>query len=512
MIRREVLTSLAALAAMPTLGGAAGATMVRGPGAPFSVARLRKLARAVAGRPFRRRPQVPQAWQGMSYDQYKGIRFDPAESLWRGGESSLQVELLAPGLYYPRPVEIHAVEDGEARPIPFDWSAFSKSDAVPDLPITPTLGYSGVRLAAELDGPDMFREYAVFQGGSYFRVVGAPNVFGLSARGLAIDTAAREDEEFPEFTRLWVERPAPGARTHRMHALLESPSVTGIYHFSLRPGAATEVDVHATLYPRVALAHVGIAPMTSMFYFDETNRGRFDDFRPAVHDSGGLSIFNGAGEMLWRPLANPRHVQVSSFLDDGPQGFGLAQRPRRFEDYADLDARYHERPSLWITPAEDWGAGAVVLMEIPTDREVYDNIVAYWRPREPLPAGQPHQLGYRMTWGSTLPPKRPVAKVLNTRIGRGFLESEFESPRGLVFAIDFEDHAVLPMDPGAVALHVGASRGEVTEVTLQRNPQTGGPRLSFRFDPRGESVAELRAQLRVAERDVSEVWLYRWTA
>lgn len=502
MMRREVLQALGALALWPSPGRASEGT-------PFSEDMLDALAREVAAAPYVERPFVPQEWRDLTYDQYRAIRFDTTRAIWAGTDSTLEFDLFPPGLYFPHSVEVNMVEDGVARRVPFDMSLYEKHEIVPtDLPIDDRLGYSGVRLRAEIEKPGKFQEYAVFQGASYFRMIPRGLVYGLSARGLALDTAAPDGEEFPDFTRFWIERPAPGTRLHRIHALMESPSVTGIYHFTIDPyGEATDVDVRCRLWPRVDLENVGIAPLTSMFYFDAKNRDRFNDFRPAVHDSDGLSIFNGNGEMLWRPLGNPRALQVSSFVDTDPQGFGLAQRSRRYSDFHDMEAHYHRRPSLWITPGEGWGRGTVTLVEIPTDKEIFDNIVAYWRPREPLAAGSEHGFSYRMSWTGELPEQMPVAPVIGTRIGRGF-------PLDLrqVVTIDFAPHAALPEDYDDLVVYVNSNRFETSPGLIQRNPETDGPRLAFSFDPADVTVAEFRAQLFHEGRGVSEVWLYRWTA
>ncbi|MET4102926.1 glucans biosynthesis protein [Roseovarius sp. MBR-78] len=501
MIRREVLQGLGALALWPGMARADGDT-------PFSEAMLDALAREVAAQPYAKRPTVPQAWRDLSYDEYRSIWFRSKDAIWSDTDASLELDLFLPGLYFPHPVEVNLVEDGMARPLPFDFSLFDKTDKAPDLPLEGDLGYSGLRLRAELNKPGIFQEYAVFQGASYFRVIARDLVYGLSARGLAVNTAAPEGEEFPDFTRFWVEKPKPGARLHRIHALMESPSVTGMYHFTLDPyGESADVDLRCTLWPRADLANVGIAPLTSMFYFDAKMRDRFNDFRPAVHDSDGLTILNGNGEMLWRPLGNPRSLQVSSFVDDGLQGFGLAQRSRRYSDFHDLEAQYHHRPSLWITPGEDWGRGAVTLVEIPTDKEIFDNIVAYWRPREPLAAGSEHAFSYRMSWTGDIPEQKPVARVLETRIGRGFPLNARQ-----VVTIDFAPHAALPEDYDDLVIFVRAAGLETSEGLVQRNPETGGPRLAFSFDPGDVDGSEMRAQLFHEGRGVSEVWLYRWTA
>jgi glucans biosynthesis protein len=489
MIRREVLQGLGALALWPGMARAAG-------GVAFSWEMLDALARDVAAKPYARRPLVPQEWRELTYDQYRAIRFDTARVFWTGTGSTLEFDLFPPGLYFPHSVEVNMVEDGIARRVPFDMSLYETHEIVPDdLPVDDRLGYSGVRLRAEIAKPGVFQEYAVFQGASYLRMVPRDLVYGLSARGLAVNTAAPEGEEFPDFTRFWIEKPAPGAQRHRIHALMESPSVTGMYHFTVDPyGDSVDVDVRCTLWPRNELANVGIAPLTSMFYFDATMRDRVNDFRPAVHDSDGLTILNGNGEMLWRPLSNPRRLQVSSFVDSNPQGFGLAQRSRRYSDFHDLEAMYHLRPSLWITPAGDWGQGALTLIEIPTDKEIFDNIVAYWRPREPLAAGSEHAFTYKMSWTGEIPEQKPVARVLGTRIGRGF-------PHNLrqLVTIDFAPHAALPEDYDDLVIHVSSASLETTPGLIQRNP--------------GDvTVAEIRAQLFHEGRAVTEVWLYRWTA
>lgn len=501
MNRREVLKALTAFAVAPVAARADSA-------APFSEDALLDLARAIAAQPHVARPLVPQAWRDLTYDQYRGIRFLTERAVWAGTDTTLEFDLFPPGLYFSRAIEVNVVEDGLVHTVPFDFSLYDRHEIVPDLPIEPTLGYSGIRLRTELERPGFFQEYAVFQGASYFRVIARDLAYGLSARGLAVNTAEAEGEEFPEFTRFWIEKPAPGVIHHKVHALMESPSVTGLYHFTLSPvGDTTEVEVRATLWPRGDLTNVGIAPLTSMFYFDETNRNRFDDFRPAVHDSDGLTILNGNGELIWRPLSNPLHVQVSSFIDNNPQGFGLAQRERKFSDFEDLEAHYHQRPSLWITPGENWGRGSVTLVEIPSDKEIYDNIVAYWRPREPLMAGTENRFSYRMTWTGQIAPQKPVAPVLNTRIGKGFAHNE----RKLV-VIDFAPHDALPQDYDDLAIHLNANKLGLSEPQVQRNPETGGPRLTFSFDPGDVTVTEMRAQLYYQGRGVSEIWLYRWTA
>jgi len=378
----------------------------------------------------------------------------------------------------------------------------------PDVTLDNSLGYSGLRLRADLEKTGNHTEYAVFQGASYFRGIGTGQNYGLSARGLALKTGDPMGEEFPEFTAFWIDAPAPGSDDVTMHALLDSPSCSGAYTFHMRHGDTLTMDVEASIFARTEMRHVGIAPLTSMFLYNDMGRERFFDFRPAVHDSDGLLIHNGAGEVIWRPLANPTTLQFSAFGDNNPRGFGLVQRARKFSDFNDLEAPYHNRPSLWVTPGEDWGRGSIALVEIPADKEIYDNIVAYWRPSAPITPGERHDMSYRLDWGSDPTPHEDMPlRVLNTAMGG----SAFHE--GILFAVDFENGPNVPEDLSQLTRLVRSSTGEVSEGVLQRNPETGGPRLVFRFSPGEARFAECRVQLRAADGGaLTEVWLYRWTA
>ncbi|WP_179379971.1 glucan biosynthesis protein [Jannaschia marina] len=513
MNRRTVLAGVSALALLtPTATRAAMPRFIET--TPFTPDTVREMARALAAKPFEPRAEVPAEWRNLTYDEYRKIWFDTRSAIWAEQDLPFEMDLFHPGLYFPRAVEVDVVRAGEANRLAFDFDLFDKTDDAPELPVDENMGYSGLRLRHQFAGEENHREFAVFQGASYFRAIGAMQAYGLSARGLALRTGDPEGEEFPDFIQFWVQEPAQGDPNIVVHALMDSPSVTGAFRFRLTPGVACEMGVDCTLFPRVDLDHVGIAPLTSMFLYDQTNRPRFRDFRPAIHDSDGLLVWNGAGEMLWRSLANPVALQVSSFVDNNPRGFGLMQRARKLSDFADLEAHYHDRPSLWIEPEGDWGPGVVRLVEIPSTEEIYDNIVAYWRPRAPLPAGSEHRFAYKMLWtdeeNAAPPPRRDVAKVLNTHMGLNFKRDAW------LAAVDFAGSPVLDAlteKYGALegaTVHVGA-RVETGSPVLQRNPETGGVRVAFSFDPADQDLVELRAQLFVDGEAATEVWLYRWT-
>lgn len=504
MNRRRFVIGGSALLGAAIRGGSP--SLAAGPEAParrFSRETVLAEARRLAGQPYAdRRAELPEELRAIGYDQYRDIRFRESARIWQGEDVPVVLDLFHPGFIFNRPVRINLVEDGGARALRFSPDYF---DYGPNLtpPQSGNLGFSGFRVRTRINAPDVWDEFLVFQGASYFRAVGRGQIYGLSARGLAIDTGAAEGEEFPSFVEFWIERPAARDASLRIHALLDSPSTTGAYSFEVIPGAETMIEVEAAIFPREAIRKVGVAPLTSMFLFDATNRSRFDDFRPAVHDSDGLQILSGAGEWLWRPLANPRTLQISAFSDRSPRGFGLVQRKRRFDDFEDLEARYERRPTLWIEPLGDWGTGTVELVEIPTQSEINDNIVAYWRPDGTVPAGGPWNFAYRMRWTDLVQPDGRLMSVSATRIGRS-MDGEEQ-----LVVIDFRRSDGFDID--AVTIDASASAGNITHMGSLGILPDGGFRVALQFDPGGEELVELRLRLLGDGRPVSETWLYRWT-
>jgi glucans biosynthesis protein len=366
-----------------------------------------------------------------------------------------------------------------------------------------TLPLSGFRLRSRINSSKVWDEFLVFQGASYFRAVAKNLLYGLSARGLAINTAEPLGEEFPVFTHFWVERPGARAEAIVIYALLESESTTGAYRFTVQPGPVTLTDVDLTLFPRAEMRLIGIAPLTSMFLFDETNRGRLDDYRPEVHDSDGLQIAAASGEQIFRPLANPIKLQVSTFTNQQPQAFGLVQRSRQESNFEDFDAQYERRPSAWIEPKGDWGAGSVELVEIPSGRESNDNIVAFWRLAQPLATGRPARFAYRITWCAEPPLPKNLGKTVATRSGASL------DGKRRVFLLDF-----VGAGDKVEGLHLdlSASAGRISNATLMSNSALHGLRASFEIDPRDAELIEMRLRIMRGDRPATETWLYRWTS
>lgn len=450
------------------------------------------------------RIELPDPFGKLTYDQYRDIRFRADQSIWRGEKLDFELQFFPVGFLYTAPVEIALVEDGKVRTLTADGKLFSLGPLIGPGPDAAPFAFSGFRVHGPLNRSDYFDEYVVFQGASYLRAVARGQVYGMSARGLAINTAQPAGEEFPLFRAFYIEKPKPGATSIAVHALLDSPSTTGAYRFEISTGPATIMDVEMTLYPRKALAHVGIAPLTSMYLYGAAHRRVGGDFRPSVHDSEGLAILNGKGERLWRPLTNPKKLQTSAFVDKNPKGFGLSQRDRAFRNFQDLEARYEKRPTVWVEPRSAWGDGYVELIEIPTEEEIHDNVVAFWKPAKPLAPGQPHTFSYRLHWTEAVPAAWTGSRVAKTFIGPA------KKAGALLFVIDFEGPAVKGVSSLPLP-ELSASAGTITNVVVQKNAEVEGVRVTFELQPASSEVIELRLALKAADQYISESWLYRWT-
>jgi glucans biosynthesis protein len=496
---RHLLLVAAALA-----GIAAGS--VRAAEETFDFESLRFRAQQLAGQPYEPPPvRVPKALLQLTYDQYRDIRFDPAASLWRRAGLPFQLQFFHPGFIFDHTVQIGEVDGRVSRRISFSPELFDYGqNHVTSLP--ESMGFAGFRLLYALNKPG--DELGSFLGASYFRMLCRGAVYGLSARGLAIDTAEPTGEEFPSFQRFWVERPTPASRQVIVYALLDGPSVTGAYSFVVVPGDDTVMHVRAVVYCRRNPRVFGLAPLTTMFWHGKNTNFETDDFRPEVHDSDGLLVQTGRGEWLWRPLTNPSVVSVAQFSDEGPRGFGLLQRERRFESYEDMESSYQIRPSAWIEPVGDWGRGSVRLVELPTPDETSDNVVAFWAPNK-LPApGAPIQFEYNLHWFlKGIHP--PGGHVVSTRFGR----SRTQEPDLERFVVDFDggDLRQRGPDSGLEPVVTVGQGAELVHVTAEKNPFNGTWRVAFaiRPDGRGEPV-EMRCFLRKSPDVLTETWSYLW--
>lgn len=474
-------------------------------GEVFSRDKLLDYARNLAKAPYQAPDAtLPSSLQNLDYEQYVSIRFRPDRGIWSQDRRGFVIEPLHRGFIYAAPVDLFTVEDGRVLIVPYEPAMFDFGKITPPPPDS-KLGFSGFRLKAPIDMPSRLDDFAIFQGASYFRAIAKNQVYGAAARGLAINTGESSGEEFPFFRAFWIERPPQNAENLVVHALLDSEAATGAFHLTLHPGEITTIDVETTIFPRAKIEHVGIAPLNSMFLFGSNDRKGADDVRVAVHASSGLQMLSGGGEWIWRPLQNPETLQISAFVDKTPRGFGLLQRGRDPADYEDSRHHFEMQPSVWITPKGDWGEGSIQLVEIPTDQEIHDNIITYWRPKDALEAGKDYSFAYRTNWCQIPPDRPPMTLVRATRIGA------LGSKRRL-FVIDFQGDLFANADNlNGVTPEVTVNPGKLSDVSLTLETERRIGRLSFGLDPSSETYSEMRAVLVKDGKPVSETWLYRWT-
>lgn len=468
-------------------------------------AKAKRLAASAYSQPA---PNVSKTLASLDYDQYRDIRFDPTKALWRDARQPFELAFFHQGRSFDTPVKVHEVVGRQVREIRFDPRAFHYGANELSTKDLAGLGFAGFRVHYPVNTPKYKDEVLVFLGASYFRAVGKGQLYGLSARGLAIDTALSSGEEFPRFTEFWVERPRAADKELTIYALLDSPRVAGAYRFTLKPGIDTAIDVKARLFLRENVTTLGIAPLTSMYLFGENQRPQAEDYRPEVHDSDGLSIHSGTGEWIWRPLVNPRRLLVTSYALNNPLGFGLMQRDREFSSYEDLEARYEKRPSAWVEPKGHWGAGRVELIQIPTPDETNDNIVAFWVPDHPPRPGMPFDIEYRLLWQKNAEKHPPSSWATQTRRGHGWIHKPDDS---IALSVDFDGPALKKLGPGEKIEAVVSSdaNGKVLETNTIRNEITGGWRMTVRLRRDDEKKpVELRGYLNSNNNALSETWSY----
>nr|MBP7322180.1 glucan biosynthesis protein G [Deltaproteobacteria bacterium] len=483
----------------------------------FAFQSVIKKAQELAKAPYQENPRnIPDFLSHMGYDAWRDIRFKPEHALWKNEKTPFRVQFFHPGMMYNKPVRINVVDSIGIREIPFSPNLFTYGQNTFQDRIPGDLGFAGFRLHYPLNTKDYYDEVAVFLGATYLRAVAQGQQYGMSARGLAVNTALSEGEEYPSFVEFWIVRPSATSGEIIVYALLDSKSLTGAYKYVVRPGKETVILISSVLFMREDIAKLGLAPLTSMFYYGETSNERpAHDFRPEVHDSDGLLIAFDSGEWLWRPLINPRTLQVHAFEAPSPAGFGLLQRDKDFNNYQDLESRYDLRPSVWISPNERWGQGHIELIQIPTGSDANDNILAFWTLGRSPRAGEKVSFSYTMTWYSPDGDRPPGGRVLATRMVRG------RDERSRKFIIDFIDGQLetFPADKALTAVITVDDRTQLLEQQLYKNRVTKGWRLVFKVSMEEDgaidkvllpkrSPLEFRAFLKEGENAVTETWNY----
>lgn len=389
----------------------------------FSFEAVEKEAAALAAKPYAvEEDKVPPYFLGLNYDEFRDIRYLPGKAQWADTNSPFRAQFFHAGLFHNRVAKLYSIENGAAKELPYERERFEFGKLKVPAGTPYPNGYAGFRWHGEVNTPGVWDEFAVFVGASYFRCVptkcGA--TYGLSARGLAVNTAAPGvPEDFPFFKKFWLERPRANGLATVAYALLDSPNVCGAYRFEIWPGKKVTTRVRATLFMRTKVERLGLAPFSSMFWYGENSTARPADFRPEVHDSDGLIVEEPDGRTHWRPLLNdPKELRHSVFSVGKAKSFGLRQRDLHFGNYEDLEAWYHKRPGVRVTPGVNWPEGAVHLMELSTGEETWDNVVAYWQPTKIPGPGESLKVDYTIEWA--LEPfltSQSLASVLGTHVG-----------------------------------------------------------------------------------------------
>jgi len=498
MTRKTLLTALAL----------AAGTLFSHTALAFDFDDVARRAKAVADKPFvRPDAKLPKVLTDLNYEQYRQIKYKADKALWRGNTLPFEVQFYHPGLYFNQIVKMNLVTADGVRKIPFQPENFDYGSNNIDPANLRDLGFAGFRVHYPLNDKNVKDELIAFQGASYFRALGKDQVYGESARGLAIDTGELGGEEFPVFREFWIEWPRPEDQALTIYALLDSRRVAGAYRFKVRPGDSTATEIKARLYFRDSVGKLGIAPLTSMFLYGSNQPSANEDYRPEVHDSEGLSVESDS-EWIWRPLVNPKRLLITSFGEVNPRGFGLMQRDRLFAHYEDLDNRYDRKPSVWVVPKGDWGRGRIELVQIPTKDATNDNIVAYWVPEQGPQAGSQMDLEYTLFWQASQETRPALAWVAQTRRGRGWTDTPDNTLR---YIVDFQGGPLEFLKPNErpVAGLWANDNGEIIDRQLVKNDATGGWRVIMRVRRNDDSKPlELRAVLRKGDDNISETWAY----
>jgi len=463
--------------------------------------------------------EPPKEIRKLSYDQYRDIRFNPKKAIWRYDHIPFQVQLFHPGWIQSDQVNIYLIENRRVEPIRYNQDLFDfGTNSTIKLPAN-KMKFSGLRVHYPLNRPDYLDELVVFQGATYFRALAKNLVYGLSARAIAVNCGGPETEEFPRFRALWLNRPGDKDTSITIFGLIDSPSLAAAAEFIITPGTTTVMRNRITIYARKKIAHLGIAPLTSMYWYGRQTGLHFSDFRPEVHDSDGLLMNNGSGEWLWRPLAHEGKFRFCSFIDKNPKGFGLIQRDLSFSSYVDLEAHYQDRPSTWVTPIGDWGEGSIRLLELPTVDEFNDNIVAFWEPKKGLAPRQSAEFAYELQWFSDNPKLPATGRTITTRV------ADIPDPEDKDRVADGKTvirKFVLDFRWPEAAEDATSTNKLVSSVSVQNATLVGKPvqqynayertwRLFFKAAaPKGGTPVECRAFISRNAKPVTETWIYLW--
>lgn len=468
---------------------------------------VKNLAEQRSKQAFVKTPMMQVDTGRITYDHYQHIKFKGNQTYWRAENLPFQLEFMHPGMHFIYPIELFAWDNDTATPITFSKKYFDYTE-VKDLHLEndePNMRFTGFRILGKLGGPySSYTETLVFQGASYFRALGLNQRYGLSGRGLSINTGLEGQEEFPDYTSFWIEKPKADADHLVICALMDSPSLAGATRFVLKPGKTTTMEIETQLYPRKEVTEIGVAPLTSMFFHGENSAHQYGDYRPEVHDSDGLLIQQNQ-DWTWQPLVEVPYFNLQTLPIKTLSGFGLLQRDRNFDHYQDLEAYYHMRPSVWVEPLEDWGEGTIQLLRLHTESDTTDNIVAYWKSNAGMKFTHLH---YRLSWRSDEPPQHTLGKVISTRATNRAVDAIPRHQGRIRFIVDFAGLPTnLPKPPIADVTVNG--KAEVKPAAVQANPFSKGWRVIAQLYPDNcNEPLTLNIRLTNGSNPLSETWSY----
>lgn len=470
-------------------------------------------AKQLASQSYSPAPQIPEALRQIDQNTFERIAIKPSAALWQ--TARFGVDPISAGYIYDQPVDLYEVTPEAVSPIPFDKTKFDWPSQAFAQTVPANLGFAGFSVHYPLSGQDARDVMMTFLGGAQFNVVAANQVPGAHARGVAIDTGLPQGEQFPRFTTFWLVRPNPSDLQLTIYALLDGKSLTGAYQFVIRPnGSRVDVQVTAALFPRTGITRLGLAPLSTMYFYGQIGQRPAGQWRPAAYESDGLLMHTGEGDWVYRSLQNPSTLRVSEFAADGIRGFGFMQRQTQFCQFEDAIARFERRPSFWVTTEAGFGKGKVVLVQIPTGSDLHENQIAFFQPADGVDAAHPISFAYTLSAGNSDIAQEPLAEVRRPLIGTVKLNSDDKTEKAYRVNLDFSGgplNTLADNDP-VIAQIDTAGTANVQEQAVIPLPEAGHWRLSMLLVPTGKSSVTIDASLALNKKVISETWRYELPA
>jgi glucans biosynthesis protein len=451
------------------------------------------MARNLAERPFLAQSQAKVEFvrNNLGESVFKEITFKDSDRLWPG-EGFFEVGFLHPGSVYDQTVFINVVDEGKVHPVPFRPNLFNYPD--PSLPVRVaenTLGFSGFALYFPGQNSEVKERGVVFQGASNFQAMARQADLGLASRGLIIDPALPEGEQYPYFRQFWLVKPKPEDRQMTVYALLDASGLTGAFEFVIKPGTSMVMEVSAVLFSRPGQSwprKLGLAPVSGMYLFSEKENGSPYDWRPEVHSADALIYSTDSETWFHRPLSNPRRLMSTFFKDMPLTGYGLIQKDEKFDHYQDIGARYERRAWVFVEPGQGFGSGHLELLEIPSSREIHENIQAFWvRDMSSQNGSRELRYDYKLYWTPPGSTPHQLGRVVANRL---LINT---NPETAEFIVDFESDSLnaLSGETGLASQVEPEGNFLVLEKRLFKNPVTGGWRLRFKVrSPQGGGMVD----------------------